>query len=307
MAYCPRCSREQRCGCDKCHICSGELVERRAASSGEPGRTVADTGGEPRRGILSRESHVEGSVTYDQKMRPSRAGSDSPMERVLPALLLVLGSGILLIALFEAINNALNFPGVGAAPTVADGLKRTGYYLGNLLYSSSVRALIGFALVSTGLLLTPERPIADRELARKIRLVVGLVMGAIALLCALASLLLVLPIGTRSLLLKNLLPSLWAAICILLVMGAALLYGGYLLVLYTGSGGLTGFAKKRKPAPGAPGSFDQVSGGLAPGGGNADTDSRGTNNRLKEGLAGTSRGVVKSYPDKGVGSEGDME
>jgi uncharacterized membrane protein YgcG len=304
MAYCPQCNREQRCGCERCHICGGELIERRAAPAGEPGRATSHVGVERRRELPSHELPQETSTAARQEAKTPGPTPANRTRAVLATLLLVLGGGILLIALFEAVNNAVNFPGAGVAPTVLEGLKRLGYYLGNLLYTSSVRVLTGFALVSTGLLLSPEGPIVDHRLARRIRLGVGLTMGGIALLCFFASLLLVIPLGDGNLLLKNLLPSLWAAVCIIMVMGAALLYGCYLLVFNANPGDFSRSAAGGRES----GESFSFHGGLAAGGGGADRDTGGAETGPKAGrLAGTRRSAVKSQESSVSGSKGDTE
>ncbi len=226
MAYCPRCGREQRCGCAKCHVCDVELVERPSAPT-----TAAGRGG----------SKVAVGVVGEGlgPARPARAGADfrertrtpaaTSTPGALPGVLLILGCGILLITLIEAANNALGFHGVGAAST-ADGLKRLGYYLGSILYTGSARVLIGFALVAAGLLWEPDGPFAEAELSRRMVRTLGFTMGVISSLCFMATLLLVLPIGTSGLLPGNLVPTLWATVCVLLLMGSALLGGGVILV-----------------------------------------------------------------------------
>jgi hypothetical protein len=227
MAYCPRCGREQRCGCDKCHICGVEVVERRIEDAEPWMRAEARAAGRATRRSTSR-------------LRVGEPATDSPdggrrdalthAAAQLPTVLLLFGCGILLVTLIEAISAATNFPAAGGSASLADALRRLGYYLGNLLYAASVRTIIGFALVSLGLLLEPGRPFADRELARKATRTVGLAQFVVALLCLLAALLVVLPVGSTSLLTRNLLPTKWAAVSTLVAMGAALLSGGYLLM-----------------------------------------------------------------------------
>jgi hypothetical protein len=148
----------------------------------------------------------------------------------IPALLLVFGCGILLVTLIEAVNNAFGFPGLGGAAGAADAFKRVGYYLGNLLYTSSVRGMIGFTLLGAGLLLETGGLFAEREFSRIARRAAGFLMVAVAALSLIAALLLLLPVGAGTLLLKNLLPSLGAAVPILIVMGAAFTGGAWIML-----------------------------------------------------------------------------
>lgn len=152
-------------------------------------------------------------------------------------MLLVLGVGILLITLIEAISKAASFPHVGAAANTADAIKRVGFYLGSVLYVSSARALTGFGLLITGMLWHPDWPFEAPETRRQAARGVGLLMGALSVLCVVAAILLVIPVGARTLVLANLLPATWAAACIILAMGASLLLAGYILVRGPGSAG----------------------------------------------------------------------
>lgn len=260
MAYCPRCGRDQRCGCAKCHVCDVELVERPASpttGAAPPGLMAA--GGLMREGRGPAEPARAGAAFRERTKTPAGTSTTG----ALPGVLLILGCGILLITLVEAVNNALGFPGVGAAST-ADGLKRLGYCLGSILYTGSVRVLIGFALVAAGLLWEPDWPFAEAELSRRMVRTLGFTMGVISSLCLVATLLLVLPMGTSSFLLKNLVPTLWATVCIMLLMGSALLGGGYILV----------------------------------------TRASGRGHRLEYGGGeGTGDGAVKSYGSEGAGRE----
>lgn len=237
MAYCPTCGREQRCGCATCHSCGVELVERRAAQGvgAEAPRAGRDAAPGPQG--PSERPRQAGSVTKEAATaRKSDASSSS-----LPVILLLLGSGILLVTLIEAANSALEFPPI-AGSSAADGLKQVGYYMGNLLYSGSVRTITGFAVIAAGLLLRPEGPFADSDTNNRAVRGAGLVMGITGVACFVAIFLLLLPVGTSSLMLKGMLPSLWAAVCIIGAVGVSLLAGGYMMAVSPGG--------RRKRGPG---------------------------------------------------------
>ena len=219
MAYCPQCGREQKCGCEVCHHCGVPLVDEghAAAEARPPVRSVAD----------------EISARVVQETEPPTEPSDEQEAArvVLPLLLLVLGCGILLIALIEIIHTTSDFvgPGGGTAPAV----KHIGYYLGSLLYNSSVRLLIGFALTAAGFFFSPPLPFSKRENWRRAVMALGISMGVVAVFYLLAAVLIIIP-GSLSLLVRNLLPSPATSISVFIVMGIALLAGSYLVTTRAG-------------------------------------------------------------------------
>lgn len=284
MAYCPNCGREQRCGCEKCHTCGIELVERPSTPEGSPLRqrpgsidsrnqaSRADTG-VSRAGLdqeatqkvrgpgPARASTVHGrEAPWTGTVSAARA---TPPEKWVPAVLIVLGVGILLITLIEAIGKAASFPSIGAGANTADAIKRVGYYLGSILYVSSARALTGFGLLIAGMLWHPDWPFEAPETRRQAARGVGLLMGALSMLCVVAAILLVLPVGASTLALANLLPATWAATCIILAMGASLLLAGYILVRGPGSAGAGDSRPRRRERsdPSAGSHIDQAGAG----------------------------------------------
>jgi hypothetical protein len=277
MAYCPRCGREQRCGCDRCHICGVEVVERRVEPTEPWVRAEARAAGrEVRRSAPGPRGEEPGAVLQEG----GRPGARTRAASRLPAVLLLLGCGILVVTLIEALVAATNFPVAGGSASLGDALRRLGFYMGNLLYAASVRTMIGFALVSLGLLMEPGRPFADRRLTGKATRAVGLAMFVVALLCLLAALLVVLPVGSASLIIRSLLPAKWAAVSTLAAMGAALLAGGYLLT--------AGSNERRRASRSAGAGPVMTRGGteakdLANEGGGADATGRGAGRHELEG------------------------
>ncbi len=63
-------------------------------------------------------------------------------------VLLILGCAALVNAFLGMILSISGFPVKASAVSIMDGLKRMGYYIGHLKYSSSCRLLPGFALVA---------------------------------------------------------------------------------------------------------------------------------------------------------------
>ena len=229
MAYCPQCGREQKCGCEVCHHCGVPLVDEGHAEVGArpPIRSVAD---EVSAGVVQ-ETEPPGKTSVEPEEEPEREAEHGAARVVLPALLSMLGCAILLIALIEIIRTASDFvgPGAGTAPAV----KHVGYYLGHLLYNSSVRLLIGFALTAAGLFYTPPLPFSKRDNWRRAVMALGISMGVVAVFCLLVAVLIIIP-GSMSLLVRNLLPSPATSISVFIVMGIALLAGCYLVTTRTG-------------------------------------------------------------------------
>lgn len=227
MAYCPQCGLEQKCGCEVCHHCGVPLVDEghATAKARPPARSVAD---EISAGVVS-EMEVPGKTFADFGEEPERETTPGTAGAVLPLLLLVLGCGILLIALIEIIHTASDFAWPGGGALGEPAIKQIGYYMGALLYNSSVRLLIGFALTATGLLYSPPLPFSSRDNWRRVVTVLGASMGVAGVFCLLAAVLILIP-GSLSLLVRNLLPSPATSISVLFVMGVALLAGSYLVI-----------------------------------------------------------------------------
>ena len=241
MAYCPQCGREQKCGCEVCHHCGVPLVD--VGPAHEKARTPA----------VSLVEEVAAPIIHEPEIHtepaeePEREKAPRAAREVLPPLLLILGCGVLLVALIEIIHTASDFvgPGVGTAPA----LKHVGYYLGSLLYSSSVRLMLGFALVSAGLFYSPPHPFSGRENWRRAVMAMGIAMAIVGIFCIFAAVLLIIP-GSLSLLVRNLLPSLPTSLSVLLVLGFSLLAGSYVVTtrsgISRGSFGALEYREKRR-------------------------------------------------------------
>ncbi len=233
MAYCPRCGKEQRCGCDKCHECGAELIDRLSAVPVQAAPPTARRASPPppapeRRPGPPAEVGLRGSGT-------------------LQAVLLVLGTGLLLITVMEVMKTVTALPDAGPASSFAEMLKRAGYYIGTILYSNSARSLTAVAFIAAGLLMNRPWPFRDEERWRSAGLAVGWTMWAVAALCIADVLLLMVPGGARSSLVGSLLPPLWVAILVILVLGASLLVAGG---IFLGSvAGLPFLGSGRKAAP----------------------------------------------------------
>lgn len=268
MAYCPQCGREQRCGCEECHECGVRLVEC-APNSGLPDLKAPGKAGR-------RQAHLP-----DEPRAPEAAGARrSP--NWLAHVFLILGTGILLVTVIEMINTAKHFPAVGAFVSPGQGVKSIGYYLGVLLYTSSVRLLTGFALFAAGLL-TGRTSVTGEAWDRSLR-ATGLAMGGISVLYVIDAAVLALPITAAPFVLRAMLPPLWAAVPILLVTGAALAGAGYLMASRLSSGReRLSFWPSRREDEGGKRSDAAAAGGPAP--------------------AGTTAGPVKAYGIQQQGGE----
>ncbi|MBU4193733.1 MAG: hypothetical protein KKE79_03960 [Actinobacteria bacterium] len=224
MAYCPQCGREQKCGCDTCHTCGVELVERGHAPSraGAPVPDVADL-----------DAAEAGRTPPGPRARPDEAGPEAPTwvaRSAVPAMLLVLGCTALGIAFLEMLRSTSDFTVSIEAVSIMSGLKRLGYYIGKLMYSSSYRLLLGFALVALGLLWEPPRPFEKWGTWRQAVRGAALLAFAMGACCFFAFILLLMPAWNQSVYVTNLLPALWIALPVMVVLGLSLAATGYILV-----------------------------------------------------------------------------
>jgi len=235
MAYCPQCGSEQNCGCDVCHRCGVPLVEK---AQGPP---------KARTSTLSIAEEVRaGAVREGETPTATSAGLEGESEleittktgrAVIPLLLLILGCGILLIALIEMIHATSDFVGPGGGTGGAPAIKHVGYYLGHLFYSGSVRFITGFAVTAAALFYAPPLPFKKRDNWRPAIIVLSSAMGIVSLCCLISAILIVLP-GSVSLLVRELLPSPAVSVSVFLAMGLSLLAGSYVITRWLkGDGG----------------------------------------------------------------------
>jgi hypothetical protein len=230
MAYCPSCGREQRCGCAECHSCGVRLVDKRPNPTGviEPARreSVRDTIGPVR---MPAENGQEEQPPQIQQ-RPSPAIDASSIgARLIPAALLAIGIAVLVVGVVEIIHTASGLSGQGVM--VTGSVRRVGYFLGGLLYLTSVRALVGFALLTLSLLLSPHRPFRRESTWRGAASGVGLAMLITGFLYVLSMILMLLPGSDPSAIVRGLTPGLPGAILVLLSTGLALIVAGRLVAV----------------------------------------------------------------------------
>jgi hypothetical protein len=161
-------------------------------------------------------------------LHAGEAAVDQPRQvNWLAHVFLILGLGLLVICGFEMVNAARHFPTLGPFSTASEGLRRLSYYAGVLLYTNCARILTGFGLFAGGVLISRITE-EGRGWDRAIR-VTGLVMGGIGIVYLLIAMLVAIPFAPPPYGLRVLLPPPWAAVCILLTTGAALLGAGFLM------------------------------------------------------------------------------
>ena len=223
MAYCPQCGREQRCGCDTCHTCGVELVSGSPTSAGDTGHQAAVP-----------DAIGAGEATPGPAFQADEAGPRDETVQVARSavlvVLLILGCAALVNAFLGMILSISGFPVTNSVVSIMDGLKRIGYYVGHLMYSSSYRLLLGFALVALGLLGEPPRPFKKRGTWRHAVRVLALVVFATGAGCLIAMIFLLMPVGNQNMDVTGLLPELWITLPVLAVLGLSLSATGYVLV-----------------------------------------------------------------------------
>ena len=233
MGFCPRCAREQRCGCEECHTCGVRLVEKltdgqRPAERHETGPARESTwGGAGEKVVPSSVMPLEVHAGVPGEARHARGG----VRALLPTVMLVLGAAVLAVTLIEIVRAAGGFLSQG--PGFSTGsVRRMGYLLGGVLYSGSVRLLTGYSLVLLGMLLSPPRPFSGRAGWQRGALFTGAVMGLTSAACLVAVVLLIVPGGgSASLSARSSLPPLAYSVPILLVLGLSLLWASYLMAV----------------------------------------------------------------------------
>jgi len=230
MAYCPSCGREQRCGCAECHSCGAVLIDKKPNPAGviEPARheSVRDNIGPVRMPAAS--DHEEHSRPDRQRISPAIDTSSIGM-RLIPAALLAIGIAVLVVGIVEMIHTASGLSGQGVMAT--GSVRRVGYFLGGLLYLTSVRALVGFALLTLSLLLSPFRPFRRESTWRGAASGVGLAMLITGFLYIVSMILMLLPGSDPSGIVRSLTPGLPGAILVLLSTGLALMVAGRLVAV----------------------------------------------------------------------------
>lgn len=146
------------------------------------------------------------------------------------AVLLILGCAALVNAFLGMILSISGFSATSSAVSLMDGLKRMGYYIGYIMYSSSYRLLLGFALVALGLLGGPPRPFKKWGTWRQAVRGLALAVFATGAGCFIAMILLLIPVRNQSMYVTGLLPELWITLPVLAVLGLSLSTTGYVLV-----------------------------------------------------------------------------
>jgi len=222
MAYCPQCGREQRCGCDICHTCGVELVSGSPTSAGGTDHYIAVP-----------DAIGAGEAIPGPAFQADEAGlkdeTVSVARSAVLVVLLILGCAALVNAFLGMILSISGFPLTALTVSIMAGLKRMGYYIGHLMYSSSYRLLLGFALVALGLLGEPPRPFKKWATWRQAVRGLALVVCATGAGCFIALILILMPVGNQSMYITGLLPGLWVTLPVLAVLGLSLSAAGYVL------------------------------------------------------------------------------
>lgn len=151
------------------------------------------------------------------------------MRSIAPPVFLVLGCAALIIMGVGMIRAASNFTGMSGTISVLDGLKRLGYYLGHIMYSSSYPLLLGFGFVALGLMWDAPGPFSGRQTWRGAVRAAGLGAFAVGACCLIAFILLMIPVGNQGVYMTNLLPQLWVSLPVLAVLGVSFLVTGYIM------------------------------------------------------------------------------
>lgn len=211
MAFCPQCGREQRCGCETCHICGTRLVEAEPAMP-------------PAAGERSGRPEYR-STEATKRIKPPQVDeveTSSRKERVLSLILVIIGCSLLVLSVVEMVRAASQFPGEVSRVAVTGEMKRMGYYVGNLMYVNTARVMVGLALATAGIIVDGG-PFAGKNLQQNAARLMCLVLFAVGALYLVGPILIAIPGESPTVVIRGLLPSLYFAIPVLIISGLSLI------------------------------------------------------------------------------------
>lgn len=146
---------------------------------------------------------------------------------IVPALVAVLGCAVFAVALIEMARAAHGMVGIAGATLTTGMFKQLGYFLGGALYPSTFRFFLAFALLFLALFNDPPLPFRNHRSWERSVLACAVAMAVTGAAFVVSAVLAVMPDGVMTLALKNVLPSLWWALPVMLLSGGTLLWGGY--------------------------------------------------------------------------------
>ncbi|MDD5748032.1 MAG: hypothetical protein PHP64_03115 [Actinomycetota bacterium] len=221
---CPVCGREQRCGCEKCHNCGAALVSGLVKT--------AETETRENESVEVVERKVEELEKEETSFLEERISSRE-LGAILSVLAFVLGICVFLVAFVDVARLVRDISGKGFfVESAVAGLRLLGYSMAYVLYANSTKFLLGTALLTAGILVSPPYPFRSRNnwvIAMRILL---FFFGIVSALYILASLLVLIP-APVSLILKNLIPPLYYSIPVCLITGAGMGFITYFLSVFS--------------------------------------------------------------------------
>jgi len=202
MKYCPRCGIEQRCGCDECHRCGAKLEEW----SGHQVGTIRGEKTATRREAsfdISRKESVgdKAQAWYSKDSKHALAGD------ILLLIVFLAGVCLVLFSLLEAANRADSLIRDNYGLALLGSGKNIGYFIGSIIYGTSLRFVIGFVFLLYALFTRPPLPFNSFSPWEKCVFSVCAAMSLL-FLAGLVSLILMIAPGRQSLIVKNFLPPL---------------------------------------------------------------------------------------------------
>jgi len=213
---CPKCGKEQRCGCEICHSCGEKMVKRPYSPISIPqGDTYPETQRYEAKTGKEIEKKVEHFFERDEiSLFESIISSTSPAN--FSIVLTFLGLAVLLVSFVEASRVIADIVGKGfAIGSISGQIRELGFYVAGVLYPNSVRLLLASGFLFIGFASAPRN---FRVLAvwREASRIFSAMFGIIAIFFLVSFILVAIPFGQVSLIARNLIPSLKFSLPVLL-------------------------------------------------------------------------------------------
>ncbi len=218
MMYCPKCGLEQRCGCEECHRCGARLQRK---TEGEPRAFPVEGDATSRKS--GRHTSIEEAVRTSAPQAPLQFYTPGKFRHSILFVVFLAGVCLILLSIIETLSRADTLIRTNYGIAVLSSGKNVGYFLGGLIYGTSLRLVIGFVFLLLGLFSNPPLPFSNSSKWEKCVFSICAAM-LLLFLAGLISVILIMIPGRQSLILRNFIPP------TILSIPAILLFSFFMLV-----------------------------------------------------------------------------